>query len=155
MFIHPILVCSLLILTVPADCRNITDQDRRPFDDLRPITFDADGDDNLDIITPRTYTVKAGGAPSAKLRRRARESHWITFDLRTGRGRVLNSFFRYEYGTDEADYWVYALVPCDVNNDGRVDLVFYSGDDTSDETVILLNTGKTFKVHSRKVSVEE
>jgi len=149
------LACSLLNLAQSDGCRNIADRDRRPFDDLRPIALDADSDGTPDTITPRIYTVKPKSAVSAKSKREARESHWIIFDLKTGKGRVLNSFFRYEYGTEEADYWVYALVPCDVNKDGRIDLVFYSGDDTSDETVILLNTGKSFRVHFRKTSVVE
>jgi hypothetical protein len=43
------------------------------------------------------------------------------------------------------------FVPCSVNGDRRTDLLFYSGDDTSVETIILVNTGNAFKVHSRKV----
>jgi hypothetical protein len=46
-------------------------------------------------------------------------------------------------------------VPCDVNKDGLIDLVFYSGDDTSDETIILLNKADRFIVDSRKVSEAE
>jgi hypothetical protein len=114
-----------------------------------------DGDAKPDRISPRIYTVRAKRKPLGNGRTKGKETHWIAFDLETSRGRVANSFFRYEYGTDEADYWVYALVPCDVNKDGRTDLVFYSGDDTSDETIILLNKGVRFIVHSRKVSEGE
>jgi hypothetical protein len=103
-----------------------------------------DGDGQPDNITPRTYTVKANHKP--------KETHWITFDLKTAKGRTLDMFFKYRYGTSEADYWVYALVPCDVNKDGRIDLIFYSGDDTTDETIILLNRGGRFVVHSRKTT---
>lgn len=152
---HFILACSLLSLSPSADCRNIEDRDRRSFDDRSPITLDVDGDGKPDTIAPRIYTVKASRRTTANDNPKARESHWISFDLKTSNGRVLNSFFRYEYGTEEADYWVYAVVPCDVNKDGRTDLVFYSGDDTSDETVILLNIGKRFKVQSRKTSIVE
>lgn len=65
---------------------------------------------------------------------------------------MSKSFFTYRYGSGEVAYWVYAVAPCDTDKDGRVDLVFYAGDDTSVETVILRNTGKGFVVHSRKVT---
>lgn len=152
MFMHLILACTLLSVTSSADCLRIEDRDRRSFDELNAITADVDGDGKPDIITPRTYSVRVGRKVTGNTRAKVQEAHWITFDLKTSRGRVLKSFFKYQYGTDEADYWVYAVVPCDVNKDGRVDLVFYSGDDTSAETVILLNKDGRFRVHSREVS---
>jgi len=155
MFANLILACTLLSPAPAADCRIIEDRDRRSFDDRSPVFLDVDGDGKPDRISPRVYTVKAKRRPPGDRRPRGKETHWITFDLKTSQGRAANSFFRYEYGTDEADYWVYALVPCDVNRDGRADLVFYSGDDTSDETIILLNRGGRFVVHSRQVTTEE
>ena len=152
MFANLVLACSLLSPAPPADCRIIGDRDRRSFDERGPILVDVDGDGKPDRISPRIYTVRAQREPPSKGGADANETHWITFDLKTSRGRVAKSFFRYEYGTGEAGYWVYALVPCDVNKDGRADLIFYSGDDTSDETVILLNKAGRFIVHSRKVS---
>jgi hypothetical protein len=114
--------------------------------------MDVDGDEKPDRISPRVYALRAKRKPRGDARRKAKETHWITFDLKTSKGRESNSFFKYDYGSEEADYWVYALVPCDVNKDGRADLVFYSGDDTSSETIILLNKGGRFIIHSRKVS---
>ncbi len=65
----------------------------------------------------------------------------------------MNSFFRYQYGSGEADYWVYALVSAgDINGDGKRDLIFYSGDDSSDETITLINRGNRFIVHKRKLA---
>lgn len=137
-----------------ANCHKIEieDRDRRSFDDRSPILMDVDGDGKPDSIIPRIYAVKASRKVSGKAKPKAKETHWISFDLKTSRGRVLRSFFKYPYGTEEADYWVYALVPCKVNKDGRTDLVFYSGDDASEETVILMNRGNGFRVQSRKVS---
>jgi hypothetical protein len=134
------------------DCRKVMvqDSDRRSFDDRTPFTLDVDGDGRPDTITPRTYAQKINRRRSGRLMPEAREIHWITFDMKTSRGRALKSFFKYDYGTDEGDYWVYALIPCRVGG-GRTGLLFYSGDDTSDETVILENRGNTFKVQSRKV----
>ena len=83
------------------------------------------------------------------------QQEWIVFDLKTGRGRVVRSFFKYRYGTDDVDYWVWALVPCKAHRGGRTDLVFYAGDDTSDETIGLLNQKAGFRVHSRGVSTEQ
>lgn len=147
------LLCSLLGPAPVADCREVTDADRRAFEDRSAITLDVDGDGRPDTIKPRVYKVKARRKSSGRARRKTVEVDWLAFDLATSRGRSLKSFFKYDYGEDGVGYWVWALVPCDFNRDGRVDLKFYTGDDTSDETVILLNTGRGFKVHSRKVEV--
>ncbi len=132
------------------DCRKVIvqDPDRSSFDDRNSFMLDVDRDGRPDTIISRTYTLKAARKGSRRLTPNAREM--IAFDMKTSRGRLLKSFFRYDYGTDEADYWVYAFVPCSVNGDGRPDLLFYSGDDTSVEEIILVNRGNAFKVHSRK-----
>ena len=149
------LCCSLLGSAPAAECREVTDGDRRSFDELRPVRLDVDGDGVQDAIRPRAYRARAGRRSFVREGRRVSLVDWIAFDLTTSRGRSLRSFFRYDYGADGVRYWVCALVPCDFNKDGRVDLKFYSGDDTGDETVILPNTGRAFKVHSRKVSRAE
>ena len=80
---------------------------------------------------------------------------WIVFDLETSKGKKIKSFFKYNYGTAEqgGSYWVYALVSAgDVNKDGTIDLTFYSGDDTSDETITLANKGDHFVVSDKKTS---
>jgi hypothetical protein len=138
-------------------CRKIVvqDSDRRGFDERNSFTLDVDGDGKPDTITPRTYKVKVNRKTSGKTKSKVRENLWITFDIKTSKGRVLNSFFRYNYGTDESVYWVYAFVPCKINGDAKADLLFYSGDDTSDETIILENRGNIFKVRSRKTEVYE
>lgn len=135
------------------DCRGVIvqDSDRRSFDDHSSFTLDVDGDGKPDTITPRTYILKANRKNPDRFTPSAREVHWIAFDIKTSQGRVLKSFFKYDYGTDVADYWMYAFVPCSVNEDGRPDLLFYSGDDTSVGTVILANGSGGFQVHSRKV----
>jgi hypothetical protein len=135
------------------DCRRVIveDPERRSFDDRNSFTLDIDGDGRPDTITPRTYTLKANRKDSRRLTPKVREIRWIDFDITTSKGRVLKSFFKYDYGTDEAEYWVYAFVPCSVNGDRRMALLFYSGDDTSVETIVLVNKGNVFRVHSRKV----
>jgi hypothetical protein len=152
MFI-PVVLASLLLSIPPASkCRGIADSDTRGFFDfdLDPIVMDVDGDGKPDTITPR-LVVTHYRDKKAKLH----QAEWIVFDLKTSRGGVVRSFFKYRYGTDQIDYWVWALVSCKVNRDGRRDLVFYAGDDTSDETIVLLNQGNRFRVHSRKVSTDQ
>ena len=156
------LLLSLTVAVIPQsdtleksklpDCRKVIvqDPDRRSFDDRNSFTLDVDGDGRPDTITSRTYTLKADRKGSRRLTPNAREIHWIAFDMKTSGGRLLKSFFRYDYGTDEADYWVYAFVPCNIDGNGRPDLLFYSGDDTSVEEIILVNRRNAFKVHSRK-----
>jgi hypothetical protein len=59
------------------------------------------------------------------------------------KGRVI---FEENYGSTIASYWVHQLeIGKDLNRDGRTDLVFYMGDDTSDETTYLLQKPEGFK----------
>jgi hypothetical protein len=143
------LLCSI---AAQADCRTIDDRDRRSFKNLDPIVIDIDNDGKPDRILPRVLILNPSLERHGPKKTREKESHWIVFDLHTSKGRSLKSFFRFRYGSDWADYWVYALVPCDVNGDGKTDLIFYSGDDESDDTTILVNKNGRFVVHSRKHS---
>jgi hypothetical protein len=145
-------VCLVTLTFAPAAAQD-DEYERRGFDELSAIKIDVDGDGKPDTIRPRTYQIerRVKGKP---LRKRDVQN-WIAFDLVTSRGRTVKSFFKYKYGTAEYgdSYWVYALKSAgDVDRDGRTDLVFYSGDDTSDETVILANKKNRFVVYQRKVS---
>jgi hypothetical protein len=76
----------------------------------------------------------------------------------TSKGCRINSFFKYNYGTAEqgGSYWVYALIPTsDINRDKKTDLVFYSGDDTSDDTITLISRGNQFIIHKKKHTKSE
>jgi hypothetical protein len=58
-------------------------------------------------------------------------------------GRVI---LEENYGSTRADYWTHRLeLGKDLDGDGRKDLVFYMGDDTSDETTYLLQKPTGFK----------
>ena len=152
MFISAILAGLLFSMPMTTKCREITDDDKRGFfvSDLHPIVLGLDGDGKPNIITPRLVVTRYRDRRS-----KVHQAEWIVFDLKTSRGRVVRSFFKYNYGTDKIDYWVWALAPCRPDKKGRMDLVFYSGDDTSDETIVLLNVRGSFRVYSRKVSTEQ
>ena len=125
----------------------ITDDKKRGYSELSPIEVDVDGDGKLDTITPRTYSIKAS---RDRFGRRIKELHWIALDLTTSKGAKFPSSFKFDYGTDLADYWVYALIPCSSNRDPKPDLVFYTGDDESDDTVTFVNRNGRFIVVSRR-----
>lgn len=142
------IVLALSFLFQSLNCKDaVTDERKRSYSELTPIEVDVDLDGKVDTITPRTYTTKAS---RDRFGRRIKEIHWIALDLTTSRGAKFPSFFKFDYGTNLADYWVYALIPCSVNRDQRTDLVFYTGDDESDETVTFMNRNGKFVVVSRK-----
>lgn len=120
----------------------VVDGDKHPFDELVPISVDLDKDGKKDTIQPRTYSSKPGDG-------QARTDLWITFDLRLATGKTQKDIFRYRYGNDRSHYWVWVLKPAgDANRDGKLDLVFYTGDDTTDEMVFLLQKGSRFEARS-------
>lgn len=142
---------ALLLVQLQTMAQGVEDSDKRGFDELAPIYLDLDGDGRQDAIQPRTYSRSSRGRVSQQ-RTGTRRTHWITFDLKFATGKRLVSFFSYRYGDDRADYWVWALKEVgDRDRDGRTDLVFYSGDDTTDETVVLLQRSNGFKASSSGV----
>jgi hypothetical protein len=61
-------------------------------------------------------------------------------------GKVI---FEENFGSTRASYWVHRLeIGKDLDRDGRKDLVYYMGDDTSDETTYLLQKSAGFKAVS-------
>jgi hypothetical protein len=142
----------VLLILSSAIAQEVSDDDKRGFDEMDAIFIDVDLDGKPDRIQPRTY--KTYHRPPGKHLLSKHIKNWITFHITTSGGKTLKSIFTYNYGTAEnGGSWVYALRSIeDENKDGRPDLMFYTGDDTSDETVILLNNGNRFPVHSRKVS---
>src|SRR5262249_39954122 len=136
----PTLLAVVIVLAAQqSQCPTVTDADRRAFSAVSSFALDVDGDGSMDLVTPRTYSVKATGRPYQS-GQPVTEWHWITFDLVTSTGKHLHSWFRYRYGSDVADYWCYAVIPCKTKSD----ILFYAGDDTSDETVLLHYTGSKF-----------
>jgi hypothetical protein len=152
----PAHILLLFFLVSAASAQPIRNDDKRSFTDMTPIQLDVDGDEVLDTIQPRTFSARPTGTRRRATRRPGTIQRWIAFDLNITNGRKMKSFFRHWYGTDIAEYWVYELVMGgDLNHDGKPDLIFYMGDDTTHETVVLLNKGSAFVARSAGViSVE-
>jgi predicted dithiol-disulfide oxidoreductase (DUF899 family) len=151
-------IIVVLLLNISFHAQAISDNDRRPFENLSQIKIDVDGDGKPDTIQPRTYQITIKRSSNLKLVRKRDIQNWIAFDLMTTKGRRINSFFKYNYGTAEqgGSYWVYALIPTsDINRDKKTDLVFYSGDDTSDDTITLISRGNRFIIHKKKHTKSE
>ncbi|NJM45767.1 MAG: SH3 domain-containing protein [Alkalinema sp. RU_4_3] len=71
---------------------------------------------------------------------------FVKFDLVDGKSRKRSLLFEHSIGTNLATYWVYDIREVrNINRDEYVDLVFYAGDDTSDETVLLLRKKDHYK----------
>lgn len=85
-----------------------------------------------------------------------RNGHFIKYILYVDnlkRGKVI---FDYLIGDDEAQYWQYRIdKTVDLNKDGLKDLIFYAGDDTTEEYVYLLQKSSHFKaVYSGALSLD-
>ncbi len=145
-----ILTMSSVLFAQDDNCKNkvVNDSDKRDFTKSSTFSFDVDGDGKTDNFTHRTYKTKVAGKSNSKIK----ETHWITFDLQTSSGKTLKSFYKFNYGNNLADFWIYAIVPCKIGQGAKNDLLFYTGDDGGGETVILKNLGNSFKVHSKKVT---
>jgi hypothetical protein len=64
---------------------------------------------------------------------------FVNFQLATANSNKRSTLFEYKTGNNLATYWVnYIREVRHLNRDGNTDLVFYAGDDTSDEIVLLL-----------------
>ena len=105
-----VLKLALLGSLVSTNAQQISDDDRRGFDDLAPIFIDVDGDGRPDRIQPRTYQTYHNPPGKRLLNKHVKK--WIVFDLRTTTGKTIRSFFAYNYGIAGlgGSYWIYSLV---------------------------------------------
>src|SRR6266851_5748802 len=101
-----IIVAGLMLSVPPSSkCPFADDSVKRSFhDDLDPIVMDIDGDGKPDTITPRLVVTHYPDKKS-----KLHQSEWIVFDLKTSRGRIARSFFKYHYGTEKVDRTVSRL----------------------------------------------
>jgi hypothetical protein len=94
----------------------------------------------------KTQTDRAPGksCPGRPSGEKITKEVWVNFQLaREGKRSTL---FEHKIGNNLATYWVHHISEVrHFNRDGNVDLVFYQGDDTSDETVLLLMKGDHVK----------
>jgi hypothetical protein len=115
-----------------------------PVQDIE-LRADINGDSRMDKIVKvkdvqPAYTL--GNSGGCKIT----TGHYIKYLLFLDGQREPITVFNHKYGTEEADYWQYKLeVLKDLNMDGKSDLIYYAGDDTSQEYVFLLQKPSSFK----------
>jgi hypothetical protein len=152
----PLLICFMVVgLYATSPEERIGDVNKRGFENLDPIILDVDGDGKPDRIIPRTFRKQVKVPKRNSLGNLITELHFITFDLFFADGHSFKSFFTYQYGTSLGDYWVYALVLPATPKAGKAELVFYTGDDTTDETIHICLKGHRFKVISRVKTTDD
>lgn len=72
--------------------------------------------------------------------------HFAKFVLYLDNQKDGKVIFDYLIGDEEAQYWQYRIDKAvDLNNDGVKDLIFYAGDDTTEEYVFLIQKQNFFK----------
>ena len=75
-----------------------------------------------------------------------RTGHFAKFVLYRDNQKRGTTIFDYFIGDDEAVYWQYRIDEAvDLNRDGKKDLIFYAGDDTTEEYVFLIQKSSYFK----------
>ncbi len=79
-------ICLILLIASMVKSQTITDNDRRPFENLSQIKIDVDGDRKPDTIQPRTYQTSVKRNSKGKRLRKRDIQNWIIFDLITTRG---------------------------------------------------------------------
>ena len=142
------LILFVLLVVALEACATVAPCDqpwrRRSFTELDPITVVSEGVPWQ--VEPRTYSQKDGDRG---------ETHWVALTLRRPGSTEEQPFFKYRYGDESAQYWVYVLHVCDSNADGRQDLTFYAGDDTTDVRVEFVNTGSDLRETKRTMTEGE
>lgn len=127
----------------------IQDSDKHPFESTT-LQMDIDGDGREDEVFVR---VTSRSPDSCGLPEGRTTARWISFEYQPASGPGRSPIYEICFGSEESSYWVWALKPWgDVDDDGKVDLYYYHGDDTSDEEVLLLREGDTWIPRSRGIS---
>jgi hypothetical protein len=138
---------ALVALGLSAEAR--TERSRFKPPELH-MTMDLDGEPGLEQVFQSTIEKPIPKhdqvCPGRDLSDKVKTDVFVKFDLVEGKEGKKSTLFEYKIGTNLATYWIYKIREVrHINRDGFVDLVFYTGDDTSDETVLLLRKKDHYK----------
>jgi hypothetical protein len=137
---------ALVALGVSAEAQ--TERSRAKPPELH-MMMDLDGEPGLEQVFKSTVerpVLKNQVCPGRPWSDKVKTDVFAKFDLVDGKEGKRSTLFEYKIGTNLATYWVYKIREVrHINRDGFVDLVFYTGDDTSDETVLLLRKKDHYK----------
>jgi hypothetical protein len=111
------------------------------------LNTDIDGDGKSDRVVASYYTqpVLTRKFPSLNTCQTL-PGIFVRYTLTSSKTKQSRVIFEYSYGTSLVRYWVHELkVAGDLDRNDLQDLIFYAGDDTSDESVVLFQQQAGFK----------
>lgn len=127
--IAPVFLFLVFVVSIPAQQNN---------DDV--FTADLNGNGKRDRIVTVRYKKRVRQLSwTDRTKCEMRVGYFAKYVLYLDNRKKGTTIFEYLYGDDEAQYWRYVIHKAvDLNKDGVKDLIFYAGDDTTEEYIFLL-----------------
>lgn len=137
----------VFVVSIPAQQNN---------DDV--FTADLNGNGKRDRIVTVRYKKRVRQLSwTDRTKCETRDGYFAKYVLYLDNRKKGTTIFEYLYGDDEAQLWRYVINKAvDLNKDGIKDLIFYAGDDTSEEYIFLIRKPTYIKaVYSGQIGLDD